>query len=429
LFRRFRILLADPLLALLVVALSVFGVAMVYSAGAVEIARDPAIGAWRRQALWVAVSIATALVLLRYVSLGWLSRMAVPAYVLSVLMLVAVLFIGVGHGIAQHTRRWLDLGVILIQPAQFANLAAVIMLAHMVGRWRTPPDSLLRLWKPIAVVAVPSLLVMMQPDLGTALVFGAILLGALYWGGTPAGILFMLLAPGIGLILAFQPWLFALYMIGLSAFVIFYRPKKIDAAIVLAATLAAGTVAVPMWESLAPYQQNRILVFMNPNLDPLGAGYQVIQSQVAIGAGGLTGQGFLGGSQKRFGFLPERHTDLIFSVVGEELGFLGSMAVLLAFLAVLWRLVRIAERSSDPFAGTIAFGVFSVWAMHLLVNVGMTTGVMPVTGLPLPFLSYGGSFMIATFMALAFVERVAAEQKKRVPRVLAPRPLPGLAAR
>jgi rod shape determining protein RodA len=410
--KRFRYLIADPVLAVLVLLLSAFGVLMVYSAGVLDVPRDAAIGAWRRQLLWLAISLTLAITVLLVVPMRWLDRLALPAYLAAVGMLAAVLFVGTGYGPAAATQRWLQFGPMLVQPAQFANLAAVLLLARMIGRWRSPPQSVLELWKPIAVVAVPSLLVMMQPDLGTALVFGAVLLAALFWGGTPVGIIFMLISPVIGLLIAFETWLWSVYMLGICALVYFYRIPLRDKAVVLAANVAAGTIAIPLWESLAPYQQNRIIVFLDPTIDPRGAGYQLIQSQIAIGSGRLTGQGLLEGSQKRFAFLPEQHTDFIFSVIGEELGFIGGAAVLLCFGLVLWRLIRIAERSADPFAGILVFGIFAAWATHVIVNIGMTLGVMPITGIPLPFLSYGGSFLVVTFMAAAIAQRVAAEHAR-----------------
>jgi rod shape determining protein RodA len=411
--KRLKFLVADPILAALVLLMSVFGVLMVYSAGVLEVPRDAAIGAWRRQLMWLGISLFAALFVLLMVPIRWLNRLAVPAYAVAVGMLAAVLVIGTGHGPAASTQRWLQFGPVLIQPAQFANLAAVLLLAKMIGSWRAPPATVLELWKPIAVVAVPSMLVMMQPDLGTALVFGAVLLAALFWGGTPLGILFMLLSPVIGLLLAFLPVVWSIYMLGIIVLVWRYRIPLRDKAVVLVANIAAGTVAMPVWESLAPYQQNRIIVFMDPTIDPRGAGYQLIQSQVAIGSGQWFGQGFLEGAQKRFAFLPEQHTDFIFSVVGEELGFVGGMAVVVCFALILWRLIRIAERSDDPFAGIAVFGIFSAWATHMLVNIGMTLGVMPITGIPLPFLSYGGSFLVVTFIAVAIALRIAAEHRTK----------------
>jgi rod shape determining protein RodA len=377
----------------------------------------PAIAtAWQRQIIWLAASIVVALAIMLILPIRWLEWLAIPAYAVAVGMLVAVLFIGTGHGPAAATQRWIPIGPLLLQPAQFATLAAVLMLARIIGRWRSPPDSVFQLWKPIVLVAVPSMLVMMQPDLGTALVFGAVLLAAMYWGGTPVGIMFMLISPVIGLLVAFEPWLFSVYMLVLIAFLIFYRAKLWDAIVVGAANIAAGTIAMPLWESMAPYQRNRIIIFLDPMLDPRGAGYQLIQSQIAIGSGGTTGKGFLEGTQKRLAFLPEQHTDFIFSVIGEELGMIGTVAVVVCFALILWRLVKIAESSVDPFAGIVAFGIFGIWATHMIVNIGMTVGVMPITGIPLPFLSYGGSFLIATYLALAFAQRVAAESRGKIPR-------------
>jgi rod shape determining protein RodA len=410
---RVRGLVGDPWLAALVIALALFGVAMIYSAGVLDTPRRAISGLWQRQLLWLGIGLLIAIIIMWRVQLRWLEWAAWPFYVMTLLMLVAALFIGTGYGTGQATRRWLDLGPILIQPAQFANLAAVMLLARIVGGWRAPPQSVFDLWLPIAIVVVPMGLVVVQPDLGTSLVFVVVLLAALFWGGTPYGVLFMLVSPAIGLLLAFEPWIFSIYMFALIAFVLLYRPALRDTVFVLGTNLAAGTVAIPVWESLAPYQRNRLLVFMDPGMDPQGAGYQLIQSQVAIGAGGLTGQGFTLGTQKRLDFLPEQHTDFIFSVIGEEFGFVGTTAVLLILGLIFWRITRVAERTPDPFAGILSFGILSVWFTHSVVNIGMTVGVMPITGIPLPFLSYGGSFLLVTLLAFGLIQRAALENRPR----------------
>jgi rod shape determining protein RodA len=413
LLSRARGLVGDPWLAVFVIGLALFGVAMIYSAGVLDTPRRAISGLWQRQLLWLGIGGFMALIIMWRVELRWLEWAAWPFYMLTILMLVAALFIGTGYGTGQATRRWLDLGPILLQPAQFANLAAVMLLARIVGSWRAPPQSVFDLWLPIAIVVVPMALVVVQPDLGTALVFVVVLLASLFWGGTPYGVLFLLVSPGIGLLLAFKPWVFSLYMIALILFILLYRPPLRDSVYALGTNLAAGTVAIPVWESLAPYQRNRLLVFMDPTMDPQGAGYQLIQSQVAIGAGGLTGQGFTLGTQKRLDFLPEQHTDFIFSVIGEEFGFLGTSAVLLVLALIFWRITRIAERTPDPFAGILAFGILSVWFTHSVVNIGMTVGVMPITGIPLPFLSYGGSFLLVSLLAFALIQRAALENRPR----------------
>ncbi len=410
---RIRGALGDPWLAILVLGLALFGVAMIYSAGVLDTPRLAIRGLWQRQLLWLGIGSVMAVIIMWRVQLRWVEWAAWPFYILTIGMLVAALFIGTGYGTGQATRRWLDLGPLLLQPAQFANLAAVILLARIVGGWRAPPQSVFDLWLPITLVVVPMALVVVQPDLGTALVFIVVLLAALFWGGTPYGVLFMLVSPAIGLLLAFEPLIFSVYMFGLIGFLLLYRPALRDTVFVLATNLAAGTIAIPLWESLAPYQRNRLLVFLDPAMDPQGAGYQLIQSQVAIGAGGLTGQGFTLGTQKRLDFLPEQHTDFIFSVIGEELGFVGTTAVLLVLGAIFLRITRIAERTPDPFAGILAFGILAVWFTHSVVNIGMTVGVMPITGIPLPFLSYGGSFLLVTMLAFAMVQRAALEYGKR----------------
>jgi rod shape determining protein RodA len=409
---RIRAVFGDPLLFFTVLGLSLYGVAMVYSAGQLDVPDPATLNVWKRQLLFLGISV-VALALVMRVEVKWFEWAAVPLYVIAVLALVVTLFIGTGAGTAQGVKSWIRIGGVGVQPSQFANLATILMLGRVMGGWREQPQSLSALWKPLVIVAVPLGLVFLQPDLGTAMVFGALLLATLYWAGTPMGLVFMLISPLIALFLAFQSWLFSAYMIGIIIFLYLYRVYLWEGTLVAVANLAAGTVAAPLWNSLEPYQKARLQVFLDPTVDPRGAGWNVIQSRVAIGSGGLLGKGFTEGTQKRLAFLPEQHTDFIFSVIGEEMGFVfGTVLVLVAFGVILWRLVRIAERVADPFAGIVVFGIFGAWFAHIIVNVGMTIGVMPVTGIPLPFLSYGGSFLLASFLALGMAQRIAAEQAR-----------------
>jgi rod shape determining protein RodA len=345
------------------------------------------------------------------VPVRWLEWLAVPAYLVGIIVLVVTLVIGEGAGTAASMKGWIRFGGFAVQPAQFANVATVLMLGRLMGNWREPPDTIWQLWKPIAVTAVPMVLVLAQPDLGTAMVFGGVLLATMFWAGTPLGIMFMLLCPVLGLAFAFVGvWVYSVYMILLCAFLWLYRARTSEWVAVVGINLVMGTIAWPLWNNMEPYQQSRIIAFADPSYDPRGAGYQVLQSKVAIGSGGVFGQGFLEGPQKRLKFLPEQHTDFIYAVIGEELGLIGAGAVLLLYFVIIWRLVRIAERLADPFAGVVVFGIVGAWFTHIVVNVGMTLGVMPVTGIPLPFLSYGGSFLLASFIALGVAQRVALEQ-------------------
>ncbi|HET9439124.1 MAG TPA: rod shape-determining protein RodA [Longimicrobiales bacterium] len=408
--KRIRNLFGDPALAFTVFGLTIFGIAMIYSAGQLDVPKPGVMDAWRNQITWFVISLIGMFVVMR-VEVRWIEWLAVPLYIFGLLALMATLVIGTGAGTAEGTKSWLRFGGFMVQPSQFANLATILMLGRIMGAWRERPSSLWDLWKPVVTVTVPMLLVLAQPDLGTAMVFGGLMLATLYWAGTPIGLLFMLLSPILALFVAIVPWLFSIYMLGLIAFLYFYRAYFWEGAVVVMANLAAGTIGKPLWNTLEEYQKNRLLVFLDPMIDPRGAGYNVIQSKVAIGSGGVYGKGFLDGTQKRLAFLPEQHTDFIFAVIGEEMGFLfGTLVVIAAYGIILWRLIKLAERIPDPFAGIVIFGIFGAWFTHIFVNVGMTLGVMPITGIPLPFLSYGGSFLLATFLALGVAQRVASEQ-------------------
>ena len=406
---RLRSMFGDLPLLYAVLGISLFGVAMIYSAGQVDAQFSVAAGAWRMQLVWMGISL-VALALVMRVQVRWLEWLAVPAYATGILLLVVTIIIGTGAGTAASTKSWIRIGPVGFQPSQFANIATILMLGRVMGGRRDAARHLIDLWKPIAVAVVPMLLVLAQPDLGTAMVFGGVLLATLFWAGTPLPLIFLLISPLIGLFLAFVNVWFFVYMIVLIVFVYFYRLPLWESIAVVGANLAAGTVAVQLWNSLKDYQRNRFVVFLDPYIDPQGAGYHHIQSKIAIGSGGLFGRGFTEGPQKRLAFLPEQHTDFIYAVIGEELGFIGACGVILLFGFILARLAHIAERQANPFAGIVVFGIFGAWFTHILVNVGMTVGVMPITGIPLPFLSYGGSFLLATFIALGLAQRVASER-------------------
>jgi len=231
----------------------------------------------------------------------------------------------------------------------------------------------------------------------------------LFWAGVPWQLLVMLASPGVSLILAFSTGVWGAWFLILVALVLWYRPYLVEGVVLVVANVVMGVVAPLLWDKLKPYQQQRFLVFLDPNIDAKGSGYNVIQSQVAIGSGGLFGKGFTLGSQKRLNFLPEQQTDFIFSVVGEELGFVGVFVALALFLALFLRATRVATRATDAFPSLVAFGLMSAWFVHVMVNVGMTLNLMPVTGIPLPFFSYGGSFLLVSWLAVAILLRISAE--------------------
>lgn len=395
--------LGDPALVGAAFLLSVIGVAMIWSAGQLDV---PSIvtGIWRRQALWLAIAAVGFFVVSR-VPLRWVESVSLLVYLLSIALLILVLIVGSGPGGSS----WLRLGGFSLQPAEVAKLGTILMLARTLGARGEPETRLARLWRPLVLTVIPFSLVLLQPDLGSAITFGVILVGALFWARIPLFTIFMLVSPGVSLLLGFSPTVWGVWFILVVVLMYLRRPYLLEGVVVTLANLAAGALATPMWNQLAPYQQNRLLVFLDPGRDPRGAGWHLIQSQVAIGSGGFLGQGFGGGPQKRLSFLPEQHTDFIFSVVGEELGFIGVFVLLAVYAWLLRRLIATAVRSSDDFGGITVFCVFAVWFAHVLINVGMTVGLMPVTGLPLPFLSYGGSFLLMTFVGVGLAARVAIE--------------------
>ena len=376
---------------------------MIWSAGQVDLPSGVT-GAWRRQLVWLAISIVAFAVVAR-VPMRWLEWATPWIYAISIFLLLLVLVVGGGP----NTRSWLRFAGFSIQPAELAKLATILLLARMLGSRKEPQSRLFELWRPVVAVVVPFLLVMAQPDLGSALIFVVILVSALFWAGTPLFTIFMLVSPGVSLILGFSAAVWGVWFVIVVVGLYLRRSFIAEAVAVALANLAAGALATPLWNRLAPYQQRRLLVFLDPDVDPRGAGWHLIQSKVAIGSGGVTGQGFGLGPQKRLAFLPEQHTDFIFSVVGEELGLIGVLVFLALLAWFLRRVLRVASESSQGFGSLVVFCFFAVWFAHLVINIGMTVGLMPVTGLPLPFISYGGSFLLTTFVGLALVCRVAYE--------------------
>jgi rod shape determining protein RodA len=375
------------------------------------------VGAWKRQLGWFVIALGAAYGVTR-ASSRFLEWVAWPAYLFGIFLLAITLVFGSGAGTAASMKGWLTIGGMRLgQPAEVAKLTTALMLARILTQRSEPPKSLLDLWPPIVVVGVPWLLIMAQPDLGSGLVFIGMLFAMLFWAGVPWQMLVLLASPAISLVLSFDKYIWGASFFLLLALVAWYRPFLAEGVTLVVANVVMGVLAPLLWDTLKPYQQRRLLVFLDPQNDPRASGYHVIQSQVAIGSGGLFGKGFTLGSQKRLAFLPAQHTDFIFSVVGEELGFIGVGIALSLFLALLLRGTRIASRATDPFSSLVAFGLLSSWFVHVMVNVGMTLNLMPITGIPLPFFSYGGSFMLISWLAVGILVRISAEGRGRVERL------------
>jgi rod shape determining protein RodA len=396
----------DRPLILVTLVLAGFGLIILFSAGQTDVP-TPAAGVWQKQLIWAAVGIIVAALIFR-VSPRLLEWAAPALYVISVLVLLITLAIGKGAGTAASSRSWIVIGGHAVgQPAELAKVAVALMLARYLSTRREAPQSLRELLVPCLIAGVPFLLVLKQPDLGSALVFVGILFAMLFWASVRLSLLFLLASPALSLLLAFNTNIWAAYMVVLFALLLLWRPYIYESVAVYLANSVMGAIALPIWHRLAPYQQNRLLTFLNPMVDPQKAGYHAIQSKVAIGSGGWLGNGYLEGPQKRLAFLPAQHTDFVFSVVGEELGFLGVVAALVLFGILFLVLLRIARRATEPFSSLLVFGILGLLFTHVFENVGMTVNLMPITGIPLPFISYGGSFLLVCSLCIGLALRVA----------------------
>lgn len=356
-------------------------------------------GYFTKQLLW-AISGFVIMVITVFLPIKFIHRFSYLIYGLSIILLILVYFFGQA---GQGAERWLILGPIRIQPSELAKLSTLLAVGKFLSTKYADVNRFKYLSIAVALIIFPFILIARQPDLGTALVFLAIIIPILFWAGINWFYLFVIIGPILTMILSFNLWAF----MGLMLFIvlILYLSKKKIAIVLLIFFLNIGVgIATPtIWNQLHPYQQKRILTFVNPEQDPRGAGYQIIQSQVAIGSGGFWGKGYLKGSQTHLRFLPAQHTDFIFSVIGEEFGFFGIAIILLLYLFLILRFVFLASSVRQQFGSLVVIGIATIMAFHIVVNVGMTIGLAPVTGLPLPFLSYGGSFLLANLLMVGIV--------------------------
>ena len=291
-----------------------------------------------------------------------LDRWSQPIYIVSIVLLIAVLFSGKYIG---GSRRWLIIGPVSFQPSELVKIATILALAHYYSKdAKTRGFTLRELVRPMIIVMLPVLLIVMQPDLGTA---------------------------GLVVLIA-------------GSITVFVKIERRS----FAYLLSSGAVLVPLiWFFLKEYQKKRILIFLDPDRDPLGAGYHIIQSKIAIGSGMLTGKGFLQGTQNALSFLPEEHTDFIFSVLAEEWGFLGSIILILLFLIlIIWGL-NVARGCREPFGTIVAVGISAMIFWQAFINIGMSMGLFPVVGVPLPFVSYGGSSVLTTAISIGLLLNVS----------------------
>ncbi|MBU7581549.1 MAG: rod shape-determining protein RodA [Nostoc sp. TH1S01] len=412
----------DWLLFFLPVAVSIFGGLMILST---ELKQPVTDWWWHWLVAGIGVFIALFLSRVRYENLlqwHWVT------YGLTNFSLIAVMLAGTS---AKGAQRWISIAGFNVQPSEFAKIGIIITLAALLHK-RTA-SSLDNVFRALAITAVPWALVFLQPDLATSLVFGAIVLGMLYWANANPGWLILMISPVISAILfsiywplsepiilfkelALGPlgilWSFVMAIVGWQTLP--WRRFGFGAISAWTLNILGGELGVFAWNHvLKEYQKDRLTVFIDPDHDPLGAGYHLIQSRIAIGAGEIWGWGLFKGPMTQLNFVPEQHTDFIFSAVGEEFGFVGCLVVLFVFCLICFRLLHVAQTAKDNFGSLLAIGVLSMIVFQLIVNVGMTVGLAPVAGIPLPWMSYGRSAMLTNFIALGIVESVANFRQKQ----------------
>jgi len=357
-----------------------------------------------KQMLWILTSLAIALMVI-LTDAKFFNAFAYPIYGGTILLLIIVLFFG--KEIA-GSKSWFQIGEFRLQPAEFAKFATNLALAHFLSALDFDNRKRKSQIIPLIILAIPALLILLQNDTGSAIVYTSLAL-VLYRQGMPGSILLLGVATAILAIMALlfnQYIVIAVIGILLVGFIFFIRRtwqnivKVIG--IFVVASLFVLSVDYAFANVLEPHQKTRINVLLGKQIDLKGAGYNVNQSKIAIGSGGFWGKGFLNGTQTKFNFVPEQSTDFIFCTVGEEWGFVGSTIVILLFMALIVRIILMAERQRSDFSRIYGYGVASILFFHFFVNIGMTIGLMPVIGIPLPFFSYGGSSLWA-FTILLFI--------------------------
>ena len=371
--------------------------------------RQAAEAVWWQHWVTAGVGLGLALALGR-LPVAQIMRLRWPIYAATVLSLIAVRLIGTS---ALGAQSWIAIGGFYVQPSEFAKLAAIVLLAEVLARH--PVERPVDLLRPMTVIGLPWLLVFVQPDLGTSLVFGAVLLTMLFWAGMPLSWLVLLLSPLVTAILAGTfAWALLAWIPAMSLLAWRSLPWKRSAVAMVLTVQGVFAIATPwLWQhGLRAHQRERLTMFLDPSQDPLGGGYHLIQSQIGIGSGGLWGTGLLQGQLTKLRFIPEQHTDFIFSALGEELGFVGSILVVAAFALLMARLLQIAGRAGTDVESLVVVGVGAMLMFQVVVNVFMTIGLGPITGIPLPWLSYGRFAMLVNFLGLGLVASVARSNRR-----------------
>lgn len=353
-----------------------------------------------KQLIWISISIII-LVGIQFVSPRNFQEASYLFYGFCILLMILTLFFGRE---VNGAKSWLEIGPMNFQVSELMKLATILAVAnYLTSRRNISAENLRYALIAVLLIALPTVLVILQNDMGTALVFLALIPVILFWSGLPYGVSLFIVSPAIIGYLSVIQWYWGLVAAVLMTLIIFFVQRRtwLTFASFVCGILIVIGVHVALSQVLQPHQRARIEAFTNPSFDPQGAGWNVIQAKTAIGSGGLYGKGFLQGTQTQLRFLPEQWTDFIYCVIGEEFGFIGSGTVLFLFLGLVLRMLNIAGSHKHPFAQLTVVGVTTIFFIHFFINVGSATGLLPVIGLPLPFVSYGGSAFLTNTLMLA----------------------------
>lgn len=381
----------------LLVLLMLFGIFSIYTASSSKLGDDYTFSNYYiKQFIWVLVSLIVLYLLIKLPN-AVLEISVFPLYFITLILLTVVLLLPEIKG----SHRWISLGFANFQPSEFAKIFTIMAISKLISKpFLNSGQILLRSF---IVTLIPVILILLEPDLGTSLIFFVILFSILLVSDLPKFYLILIISPVLSIIFSFSIWIFILYI--LLLIYILYRSNldKVIIGFVSAFNTFIFFITPIFWNSLKSYQQNRILTFINPIRDPFGAGYQIIQSKIAIGSGGTFGKGFLLGTQKNMNFLPEHHTDFIFSVIGEEFGFFGCAFILILYFLFLYKIAKSIIKIKRKEYRYISVGILAYITFQIFINIGMNLGIVPTTGIPLPFISYGGSNLLINVTAIGLI--------------------------
>ena len=325
-------------------------------------------------------------------------------YIVYTLSVIAVFIPFFGSKVAD-TYRWINIGLPFnLQPSEIAKLIVVLTLARYLSDRNIELNHFTANLAPFVIAFIPAIIVLNQPDLGTALVMMSPVIPMLYWVGARPFHLFLVIAPIFSIISASNFVIFTLWSFIMGLIIYFSKEKMLNSIAIFFLNIFLGLIFPLFWINfLRPYHRNRILTALNPELDPLGSGYQVIQSKTALGSGGFFGKGWGEGTQTQLKFLPVQESDFIVSVIGEEMGFILILTMLILFLYLILKIINLAHNANDRFSSLVLVGISTIFLSHIFVNCSMASGMIPVKGLPLPFISYGGSFLLSSFIMIGIV--------------------------